>query len=94
MNAKWRAPTARELGLDVVTNSPYGIVGPAGMDPTVVKILHDGFKRALDDPEHLKLLDEINQIYWYKSSEDYTKWATETFKQKRALMERLGLLAK
>ncbi len=94
MNAKWRAPTARELGLDVVTNSPYGIVGPAGMDPKVVKILHDGFKRALDDPEHLKLLDEINQIYWYKSSEDYAKWAAETFKQERALMERLGLLAK
>jgi tripartite-type tricarboxylate transporter receptor subunit TctC len=25
---KWGAPTAKELGLDVVSYSPYGIVGP------------------------------------------------------------------
>ena len=94
MSAKWNAPTARELGLDVVTYSPYGIVGPAGMDPKIVKILHDAFKQALDDPEHLKLLEQINQVYWYKSSEDYAKWAAETYRQERVLIERLGLLAK
>ena len=94
MNPKWNTPTARELGIDVVTYSPYGIVAPAGMDPKVVKILHDAFKKAMDDPEHLKLLEQINQVHWYKSSEDYTKWAAETFKHERALIERLGLLAK
>ena len=49
---RWGAPTAKELGYDVVSNSPYGIVGPRGMDPKIVKILHDAFKKALDDPEH------------------------------------------
>jgi tripartite-type tricarboxylate transporter receptor subunit TctC len=88
---KWKAPTAKELGLDVVTYSPYGIVGPAGMDPKVVKILHDAFKKALDDPEHMKLLAQLSQVYWYKSSEDYAKWAAETFRSERALMVELGL---
>jgi tripartite-type tricarboxylate transporter receptor subunit TctC len=87
-------PTAKELGLGVVSNSPYGIVGPKGMDARVVRILHDGFKKALEDPEHLKMLDQLDQELWYQSSEDYAKYARDTFAQDRALIERLGLLAK
>jgi tripartite-type tricarboxylate transporter receptor subunit TctC len=87
-------PTANDLGLDMVYSSPYGIVGPRGMEPRVVKILHDGFKKALDDPEQLKVLDQLDQELWYQSSEDYAKYARETFQKERALIERLGLLAK
>ena len=42
-------PTAQELG-QVVSTSPYGLAGPKGMDPVVVRTLHDAFKRALYDP--------------------------------------------
>ena len=91
---KWGAPTARELGLDIVSVSPYGIVGPKGMDPQVVRILHDAFKKALDDPEHHKVLAQFDQVYWYKSPEDYRSWAAETFRTERSTIERLGLLAK
>jgi tripartite-type tricarboxylate transporter receptor subunit TctC len=78
----------------MVYNSPYGIVGPRGMDPKIVKILHDGFKKALNDPEHQKVLDQLDQELWYRSSDDYAKYARETFQKERALIERLGLLAK
>jgi tripartite-type tricarboxylate transporter receptor subunit TctC len=87
-------PTAKDLGLGIVSTSPYGIVGPKGMDVRVVRILHDGFRKALEDPEHLKMLDQLDQELWYQSSEDYAKYARETFAQDRALIERLGLLAK
>jgi tripartite-type tricarboxylate transporter receptor subunit TctC len=92
--ARWGAPTAKELGYDVVSYSPYGIVGPKGLDPKVVKILHDAFKKAMDDPENQKVLQQLDQVYWYRSSEDYAKWAAETNVAERALIERLGLLAK
>ena len=91
---RWGAPTAKELGYDVVSYSPYGIVGPRGMDPRVVKIIHDAFKKAIDDPENTKILQQLDQVYWYKNSEDYAKWAAETNVSERALIERLGLLAK
>ncbi|HYC34929.1 MAG TPA: tripartite tricarboxylate transporter substrate binding protein [Usitatibacter sp.] len=91
---RWGAPTAKELGYNVVSYSPYGIVGPKGMDPKIVKVLHDAFKKAMDDPEHAKLLQTLDQISWYKSSEEYQKWAVETFQSERATIERLGLLAK
>jgi tripartite-type tricarboxylate transporter receptor subunit TctC len=91
---KWNAPTAKELGIDIVSYSPYGIVAPKGMDPKLTRQLHDAFRKALDDPEHLKVLQQFDQIYWYKSSEDYSKWAAATFAEERATIERLGLLAK
>lgn len=91
---RWGAPTAKELGYDVVSYSPYGIVGPKGMDPKIVKILHDAFKKAIDEPEHQKVLAQLDQVYWYKSTEDYAKWAAETFVAERGTIERLGLLAK
>ena len=91
---KWNAPTAKELGIDIVSYSPYGIVAPKGMDPKLTRQLHDAFRKTLDDPEHLKVLQQFDQIYWYKSSEDYAKWAAATFAEERATIERLGLLAK
>jgi tripartite-type tricarboxylate transporter receptor subunit TctC len=91
---RWGAPTAKELGIDVVSYSPYGIVGPKGMDPKVVKTLHDAFKKAIDDPENQKVLASLDQVYWYKSSEDYAKWAADTLKAERATIERVGLLLK
>ena len=91
---RWNAPTVKELGIDTVSNSPYGLVGPKGMSPQVVKVLHDAFKAAMDDPEHLKTLQQLDQAYWYKSTDEYVKWAAETLKAERATIERVGLLLK
>lgn len=91
---RWNAPTVAELGVNTVSNSPYGLVGPKGMSPQVVKVLHDAFKKAMDDPEHLKTLQQLDQLYWYKSSDEYRQWAVQTFAAERATIERVGLLLK
>ena len=92
---RWpNVPTAKELGYGVVSTSPYGIVGPKGMDPAIVKTLHDAFKKAMDDPKHLELLAQLNQDLWYKNSEDYAQWARETFAKEKRLLDKLGLSAK
>ena len=92
---RWpNVPVAKELGYNVVANSPYGLVGPKGMDPAVVKLIHDAFKKAMDDPEHQKVLDQLNQDGWYRSGDDYARWARETFAKDKPLIERLGLAAK
>ena len=91
---RWNAPTVKELGVDTVSNSPYGLVAPKGLPAPIAKVLHDAFKRAMDDPEHLKILQQLEGVYWYKSGEDYAKWAAETYKSERSTIERVGLLAK
>jgi tripartite-type tricarboxylate transporter receptor subunit TctC len=87
-------PTARELGIDIVYQSPYGLIGPKGMAPETITRLHDAFKKALDDPEHLKLLGQINQSMWYQSPKAYADYAAKAWVQERLLMERAGLLPK
>ncbi|WP_439897974.1 tripartite tricarboxylate transporter substrate binding protein [Aquabacterium humicola] len=92
---RWpEVPTAKELGYGVVSSSPYGLVGPKGMDPAVTKALHDAFKKALDDPKHMEVLGQLNQEVWYRSGEDYAAWAREVYAKDKALIERLGLGAK
>lgn len=92
---RWpQVPTAKELGYNVVSTSPYGLVGPKGMDPAVVKKLHDAFKAAMDDPKHVALLEQLNQEPWYRTGEEFRQWASETYVRDKALIERLGLAAK
>ena len=91
---RWNAPTVKELGVDTVSNSPYGLVGPKGMAPEIVKTLHDAVKSAMEDPDNMKMLAQLDQLYWYKSSDDYARWAAETFTAERATIERVGLLLK
>lgn len=87
-------PTLAELGYGIVSTSPYGIGAPAGTPPEIVKILHDAFRKGLEDPIHLKALEKFNQPLWYKSSEEYAQWAREQFERERRLIERLGLAKK
>ena len=91
---RWNALTVKELGVDTVSNSPFGLVGPKAMPRDVVKVLHDAFKKSLDDPEYLKMLAQLDQPAWYMSSEDYGRWAVDMLKAERATIERVGLLLK
>jgi tripartite-type tricarboxylate transporter receptor subunit TctC len=85
------APTLMELGLGIVQASPYGIGGPRGMDPGLVKTLHDAFKQAMEMPNHVEVLAKYDQELLYMNSAQYTRFAEETFAKEKALVERLGL---
>jgi tripartite-type tricarboxylate transporter receptor subunit TctC len=87
-------PTLREVGIDIVSNSPYGLAGPKGMDPAVVKTLHDAFKKGMEDPVHLAVMEKYDQDLWYLSTADYAKYARETFAAEKATMDRMRQQAK
>lgn len=87
-------PTAQELGYKVVSTSPYGLAGPKGMDPAVVKTLHDAFKKALFDPASIEIMKQLNQEPAYRDSADYKAWAQATYVKEKSLIEYLGLMAK
>jgi len=84
-------PTLRETGTDIVSASPYGFAGPAGMDPKVVAILHDAFKAALFDPEHLKVLERFDMQPVYMNSADYAAFAERQFREEGEMVRKLGL---
>jgi tripartite-type tricarboxylate transporter receptor subunit TctC len=86
------APTLKELGLDIVQNSPFGIGAPRGTPPDVVAKLHDAFKKAMEDPSYVAALNRYDMLPMYMSSSQYTKFAQETFATEKALVEKLGLV--
>ncbi|MFZ7103813.1 MAG: tripartite tricarboxylate transporter substrate binding protein [Peptococcaceae bacterium] len=47
-------PTAREVGVDAVHLTLRGIGGPKGIPEDRVKILHDTYKKAMENPEFIK----------------------------------------
>jgi tripartite-type tricarboxylate transporter receptor subunit TctC len=85
-------PTLLELGYDgMVVTSPYGLVAPAGLDPVILAVLHEGFRKALFDPQHLATLDRLDQPVEYLNSADYAKNMLETIAMEERRVERLGL---
>jgi tripartite-type tricarboxylate transporter receptor subunit TctC len=61
------------------------------MDPAVTRALHDAFRKALEDPEFVKLMDKFDQDISYLNSEDYAALARKIFEEERAAIQRLGL---
>jgi len=93
-SSRWPGvPTLRELGYDIVSNSPYGVAGPKDMDPHVVRILEAALKRAAEDPQHLAALRQQDQDLMYLDSTGYTRYAMQQIASEKALVERLGIKA-
>jgi tripartite-type tricarboxylate transporter receptor subunit TctC len=87
-------PTLDELGYKTVSDSPFGVCGPKGMEPAVVKTLHDAFRKTLEDPAVLAMLEKFDQSVIYMDTDTYTRWARETFAAEKATIERLGMAMK
>jgi tripartite-type tricarboxylate transporter receptor subunit TctC len=86
-------PTLREAGVAMVSNSPFGLGGPKGMDPKVVKILHDAFKKGSEEPSYLETLTKLDQEPFYLNTADYRAFAERTLVEQKKLIEELGLKA-
>ena len=84
-------PTLTELGIPIVQASPYGLGGPKGMEPALVRRIHDAFKQAMEMPSHVEALARYDQALLYMSPEQYTRFAEETFRREKALVDKLGL---
>jgi tripartite-type tricarboxylate transporter receptor subunit TctC len=85
------APTLVESGINIVSTSPYGIAAPKGVDPGIVKVLHDGFKQALYDPVHTTALERFDMPLIYKNSEDYRASVEKIIEEEGAVIRRLNL---
>ena len=84
-------PTLQELGIPLVQASPYGIGGPKGMEPALVQRIHDAFKQAMEMPNHVEVLAKYDQALMYMSPAQYARFAEDTFKREKALVDKLGL---
>jgi tripartite-type tricarboxylate transporter receptor subunit TctC len=71
-------PTMPELGFPtVISNSTRGIAAPKGTPAPVVKKLQQVLKQAMDDPEHVKKMEEAGLALRIMVGEEYAKYYRE-----------------
>ncbi len=81
-------PTLRELGHDIVAQSPYGLAGPRDLPPRIVAILHDAFKVAMFDPQFVQEIAKYDQELDYLGPEAHAQARRDMFARERAAVER------
>lgn len=84
-------PTLRESGIDLVSASPYGLAGPKGMSPEVVRVLHDAFREALFDPAHLAILERFDMAPFHLGPDEYAAFARRQYAEEGEMIRKLGL---
>jgi tripartite-type tricarboxylate transporter receptor subunit TctC len=85
-------PTVKELGMNIVVDSPGGLIGPKGMDPATIKVLADAFRAAAEEPQHLQFLDNLDQPLLLLDGPAYKAEMARTYDEERELLARLKLL--
>lgn len=86
--------TLREAGIDLEVNSPYGVCGPKGMDPAIVRKIHDAMKDALFDPATQAVMNTYNMPTLYLDTAAYDKAARAQNQIEIDNLKRVGMLAK
>jgi tripartite-type tricarboxylate transporter receptor subunit TctC len=51
------APTAKELGYDITMGVYYLLIGPKGLSPQIVTLIHDAAKKSMEDPIFTKPME-------------------------------------
>ena len=89
---RWsHVPTLRELGYDIVANSPYGLGGPRGLPTEVVAVLHDAFKKAMFEPQFIQELTKYDQEIDYLGTADYAEVCRQQYIREGLIVDRMGL---
>lgn len=85
------APTLKELGLDLIQNSPFGLGVAKGTPADVVRRLHDAFRQAMEQPNYVSALQRYDMVPNYMNSSQYERFAQDTALREKQLIEKLGL---
>lgn len=94
-NERWPSvPTLAETGYNFSLDSPFGIIGPKGMEPDIVKKLHDAFKAAMADEKFKDLGAKYIYAPRHMATEEYGAFVVKTVAIQRQLIETLGLAKK
>ncbi len=63
-------------------------------ESAVVKVLHDAFRKTLEDPAVLAAFEKYDQTVIYMGTAEYDKFIRDQFVKEKALIEKLGLAMK
>lgn len=81
-------PTMKELGFpSLISSSTRGIAGPKGMPDAVVEKLASTFRQAMNDPQHVSLMEAQGLAIRIMEGEEYAAYYAETHERARKYTE-------
>jgi len=89
-------PTIGEAGYPI--ENPIfdwrGLGVAKGTPPEVLKVLREGFRKAAEDPEYIKLMDELTLPRAYMEAEQFEQFLANLEKSLAPVLDTVGLLKK
>ncbi len=84
-------PTLRDAGYDFINETVFMFAAVKGTPPEAVKKLDDAFHKAMDDPEFVKTIRNIEFEVSYRNSEDTRKYLEDAYNRFGELIKKLGI---
>jgi tripartite-type tricarboxylate transporter receptor subunit TctC len=83
-------PTVKELGYDLVIDSPVGLVAPRNLDPKIAARLHAAFRKAANEPAFLQQLEAFDMQPNLITGEAYAAYARAQFEREQKMLAEIG----
>ena len=83
-------PTIKELGYDLVIESPVGLVAPKNLDAKIAARLQTAFRKAASDPAYLQQLESFDLQPNPTTGEAYTAYARAQFEREQKMLAEVG----
>lgn len=84
-------PTLKDVGIDMVQTSPWGLAAPKGTPTHVIKALHDGFHAAMQQPAFLKTLEKFDMIPQYMDGIEFQQFAKTSVDSEERILTALNV---
>ncbi|HSV36952.1 MAG TPA: tripartite tricarboxylate transporter substrate binding protein [Ramlibacter sp.] len=83
-------PTIKELGYDLVIESPVGLVAPKNLDARIAARLQAAFRKAANDPAYLQQLELFDMQPNLMTGEGYAGYARAQFEREGKMLAEIG----
>lgn len=87
---RYDVPTVKELGYDLVIDSPVGLVAPKNLDPKIAARLHAAFRKAAADPAYLQQVELFDMQPRLMTGEGYAAYARAQFEREQKMLAEIG----
>jgi len=85
-------PTLKEMGYDMSTEIYFGVVAPKGVSKENIAILHDAFKKAMDDPEVKDIFRKSGIKADYAAAEEFTNQIKNDYQDYNKTLKDIGMI--
>ncbi len=84
-------PTLLDLGYNITAVGLACVIGPKGLSPQVVETLHNAFRKAMDDPDFIRVARQTDVPIVYRGPQDLGKHLEKMNEEVESLIQTLGL---